>query len=75
MGEFMENKPSFEQSMDQLEEIVNKLESGNIPLEEMVSLYEQGAALGKQCMDLLDAYQARLDAIAPEKDGELHDNP
>lgn len=62
---------SFEASMEELEHIVQKLESGNIPLEEMVSLYERGAALGKHCMAMLDAYQGRLETLDRGKGGEV----
>ncbi len=62
---------SFEASMEELEHIVQKLESGNIPLEEMVSLYERGAALGKHCMAMLDSYQGRLETLDRGKGGEV----
>ncbi len=54
---------SFEAAMKQLEEIVNKLNAGNLPLEEMARLYEQGQALSKYCMEQLNAFDARLDAV------------
>lgn len=59
----LEEKKTFEASMEELESIVQKLESGNIPLNEMVSLYERGAALGKHCMAMLDEYQSRLETL------------
>lgn len=61
---------SFEASMEELERIVQKLENGNIPLEEMVSLYERGAVLGKHCMAMLDAYKGRLETLDRGTDGE-----
>ena len=54
---------SFEAAMKQLEEIVNKLNTGNLPLEEMARLYEQGQELSKYCMEQLNAFDARLDAV------------
>ena len=60
----------FEALMEELETIVQKLESGNSPLEEMVSLYERGAELGKRCMELLEAYEGRLVTLARPEDGE-----
>ena len=59
----LEEKKTFEASMEELEGIVQKLETGNIPLNEMVALYERGAALGKHCMAMLDEYQGRLEAL------------
>ncbi|MEG1547795.1 MAG: exodeoxyribonuclease VII small subunit [Clostridia bacterium] len=59
----MKDSINFEQAIKRLEEIVTKLSSGNLPLDEMVKLYEQGDALSKHCLELLDAYEARLDKI------------
>lgn len=61
-----EEKKTFEASMEELEGIVQKLESGNIPLEDMVALYERGAHLGKHCMAMLDEYQGRLETLDRE---------
>ncbi len=60
----------FEALMEELEMIVQKLESGKIPLEEMVSLYERGAALGKRCMQLLESYEGRLTTLNSPEDGQ-----
>ena len=51
---------TFEQKQEQLESIVAQLEAGNVPLEEMISLYEQGEALYRDCVQTLDAYEKRL---------------
>ena len=51
---------SFEEKQEKLEEIVARLENGNVPLEEMISLYEQGEALYRDCAQTLDAYEKRL---------------
>ena len=44
-----EKKVSFEQAMDRLEEIVRQLEQGDAPLEEALSLFEEGTRLIKKC--------------------------
>lgn len=54
---------SFESAMKQLEETVEKLSAGNLALEETVLLYERGQALSKYCTELLNAFDARLDAV------------
>jgi exodeoxyribonuclease VII small subunit len=54
---------SFEQALRALEDIVSRLERGDVPLEESISLYERGAALKKQCEARLNAAQMRVDAI------------
>lgn len=51
---------SFEEKQEELEEIVARLENGNVPLEEMISLYEQGEALYRDCAQTLDVYEKRL---------------
>ncbi len=53
---------SYEQNVKELEKIVQRLESGNVPLEEMVDLYEQGMKLYKLCSDRLSDYEKRLNA-------------
>lgn len=59
----MENtkKQSFEAAMAELEDIVAKLEEGNIPLEEMMTLYEKGMKLGAACTAQLDGYEKRIE--------------
>lgn len=54
---------SFEAAMKQLEETVDRLGAGNLPLEEMVLLYERGQQLSRYCTELLNAFDARLDAV------------
>ncbi len=68
MAKKAEEKLTFEQSMEKLEKIVEKLESGSIPLADMVALYEEGAVAFKECSDMLDGYEARLSLL--EKGGE-----
>lgn len=53
-------EPTFEEAKSELDAIVVRLSGGSQPLEEMVKLYEQGAALSAYCKRLLDAYDARL---------------
>lgn len=54
---------SFEAAMAQLEEIVRRLESGNVPLEESIALYERGAALKAQCDKVLRAAEEKIEKI------------
>ncbi len=54
---------SFEEAYNQLEEIVARLEAGNLPLEQAVSLYEQGQALARRCEELLEAAELRVQQI------------
>lgn len=60
------SEQTFEQKQAQLEEIVAKLESGNVSLQEMICLYEQGEALYRDCAAILDAYEKRLNDLEKE---------
>jgi exodeoxyribonuclease VII small subunit len=53
---------SYEQARDALVEVVAKLEGGDVPLEEALSLWELGEALGSRCQEVLDGAEARLSA-------------
>ena len=53
---------TFEEKMTELEELIAKLESGSVPLEEMVSLHERGMALYESCARELAAFEKRLKA-------------
>ena len=61
---------SFEQALKSLEEIVRRLESGDVPLEESIDLYERGEQLRKHCQARLDAAQARIEKIVAGPDGK-----
>jgi exodeoxyribonuclease VII small subunit len=53
---------SYEQARDALVEVVRSLESGDVPLEEALSMWELGEALGARCQEVLDGAEARLNA-------------
>ena len=59
----------FEQAMEQLEEIVRRLERGDVPLDESVAIYERGEALKRHCEALLKRAEARIQKIAIGPDG------
>lgn len=54
---------SFEEAMAALEQVVTRLERGDVPLEESIALYEQGAALKKRCADKLAEAEAKVELI------------
>lgn len=61
---------SFEDALARLEGIVQRLESGQAPLEESISLYEQGAALKAHCEAKLKDAQLRVEKIVVGADGQ-----
>lgn len=59
----------FEKAMQELEEIVSKLEKSSISLDESVKLYERGDALKKRCDVLLTQAEARIEKITLGENG------
>ncbi len=62
---------SFENSMSELREIVDKLQSGNLPLEDSIKLFQQGTKLIAYSHKKLDEIQKKVKILIEEKDGEL----
>lgn len=60
---------SFEQALTALEEVVQQLESGDVPLDQSISLYERGEQLRKHCQSRLDDAQARIEKIVTDSSG------
>ena len=63
-------KLPFEQAIEELESIVNRLEEGKVPLEESVAIYERGEALKKRCEELLRQAKARVEKITLDASGK-----
>ena len=59
-------EPSFEDAYRQLDEIVRKLESGGLPLEDNVSLFEEGMRLANLCGRRLDDAELKVRQITAE---------
>ena len=60
----------FEKALEQLEEIVRRLERGDVPLDESVAIYERGEALKRRCEELLRQAEARVDKITTDASGQ-----
>lgn len=54
---------TFEAAMAELEDVVRKLESGNVELDKSIALYERGAALKAHCEAKLKAAEERVEKI------------
>ena len=61
---------SFEDALKALEDVVRRLETGDVPLEDSINLYERGETLRKHCQARLDAAQARIEKIVAGPDGK-----
>ena len=70
-----DKKPSFEESVARLDEIVAKLEKGDIPLDDALGLFGEGTALVKLCSGLLDAAEQKVTQLSKGSGGELSFEP
>jgi exodeoxyribonuclease VII small subunit len=68
-------KKTFEQSIKQLEKIVQDLESGDMPLEKAIKTFEDGIQLSKFCSEKLDETEKRITILMQSPDGELSEVP
>ncbi|MBY0298750.1 MAG: exodeoxyribonuclease VII small subunit [Methylobacterium sp.] len=59
----------FEKALEELEGIVQRLEQGNVPLDESVAIYERGESLKRHCEQLLQRAEARIQRITLGPDG------
>ncbi|MGE5607283.1 MAG: exodeoxyribonuclease VII small subunit [Bacteroidota bacterium] len=64
------NERSFEEAIARLEEIVQRLETGNIALDESLNLFEEGIGLAKYCSERLDAAEGRLQVLMGFENGQ-----
>jgi len=60
----------FEKALEELEQIVKRLERGEVPLEESITIYERGEALKKHCEALLNAAENRIEKIRLDRAGK-----
>jgi len=65
----MRPEKSFESSLRELEEIVEQLEAGDLPLEESLVLFERGVRLSRECQKQLDDAERRVEVLLKDQDG------
>jgi exodeoxyribonuclease VII small subunit len=66
---------SFETSLAELEEIVAKLEAGDLPLESSLELFEKGIGLSRECRERLTNAERRIEILVREADGSMSAKP
>jgi exodeoxyribonuclease VII small subunit len=66
---------TFEESLKQLEKIVDQLEHGDLPLEESLRLFEEGVRLSSACKQELDAAEGKVQILMKERDGSMRAEP
>lgn len=59
-------RPSFEEALTRLEEIVEQLEDESISLEKSIELYEEGIELSKTCTETLEKAELRIQQVAEQ---------
>lgn len=58
---------NYEKAIERLEEIVDRLENGNLSLEDMMKLYEEGTLLAAKCSKSLDEAQLKITELSAGK--------
>jgi len=68
-------KTTFEQSMKKLEQIVQELESGDLPLEEAMQKFEEGIKLSRLCSEKLDETEKKITLLLQDQKGNVSEKP
>ena len=62
---------TFELALEELEELVRRMEAGEVSLDESLRLYERGTFLIRHCQDRLDTAEKQIEQLTRGKDGRL----
>lgn len=65
-GKPAETEVSFEDAMERLEDIVGRLENGDVPLEQAIELFQQGMKLSHLCSSKLDQVEKKIEMLVEE---------
>jgi exodeoxyribonuclease VII small subunit len=68
-------KPDFEKSLARLEEVVRRLESPQLSLDEAMTLFEEGVALSRECQKQLEEAEGRVEILLKKADGKISAEP
>ena len=68
-------KQTFEKAMEQLEEIVQELESVDLPLEKAIKRFEEGVQLAKFCSGKLDETEKRINILLKDQNNQVVEKP
>ena len=70
-----QKKPEFERSLARLEEVVRKLESPQLSLDEAMKLFEEGVALSRECQKQLEEAEGKVEILLKKADGRITAEP
>jgi len=65
----------FEDALQRLEEIVDRLETGELPLEDSLKVFEEGVALARRCSKYLEEAEKRIELLTKDDSGLLKADP
>lgn len=68
-------KKNFEEALEELEKIVQRLEDAELPLDEALSLFEEGIKLSRFCSKKLDEAEKKVEILLKDENGNLHQEP
>jgi exodeoxyribonuclease VII small subunit len=63
--------PNFEEQLTALESVVERLERGDLPLEDSVKLFEEGLKLSNACKKELEAAEGKIEILVKQSNGEM----
>lgn len=66
---------SFEEAMKELGDIVERLEDGDVFLEESIKLFENGMKLSRTCQKMLENAEKKVSVLTADEDGEMQQEP
>jgi len=67
--------PSFEKALEDLENIVEKLEKGGLPLNDSLALFEKGVKLARYLRDELEKAEKKVEILLKDEKGEIKEKP
>jgi exodeoxyribonuclease VII small subunit len=68
-------KKTFEQSLKQLEQIVQELEAGDLPLEKAIKKFEEGIQLSRLCSQTLDKTEKKISILLKDQSSDITEKP
>jgi exodeoxyribonuclease VII small subunit len=66
-----QGQKNFESALEDLEQVVEQLETGELPLEDSLSAFEKGVGLVKFCQQKLDEVEKKVELLVKDKEGRL----
>jgi exodeoxyribonuclease VII small subunit len=69
----LDDSSTFEQALSQLEDLIDRIESGEVGLEQSIADYEKGAKLLQRCRAILDSAEKRIAELTPTDTGLVAD--